>query len=557
MSQSGILYDWNRFKACGWVRGPDEQTYFAHKSEFIEQFGDSSGPPVGCEVLFEIGADQKSGKERATQIQVVDGMGGTEGDVVHGVIVDWLPNKACGWVEPMDAALGKKMFTHKSEFKVQFDDNRPPIAGSRVSFIIGVDQKSGKERAQQVEILDAPARGPAVGSIAERYNSLKKRKNDSGVRPGMKAAQHQMAAQHHSDPGTLSGVIASWDLAKGCGWLESQMAPGHRLFAHKSEFVQPFADGQAPLPGTQVSFQVGIDQKSGKERAVSIQLAFDGRAMMQPFSQAVMGRRLASGSQSPSSMAQPGTGTITAWNAEKGCGWIEGQGHQGSNYFAHKSEFVEPFADDEEPPIGRNVRFTIGVDKRSGKKRAQQISFSNGLFAQSGKTPTEPTSSGLMIGTIVEWNIEKGFGYLESDRIPGKKLFTHKTEFAEASDDNDWQPGLGTVVSFKLGRDARSGKERACEIHIGEVDEPRVSGVLKTWNLGKACGWIQVEDRTKEVFAHKSEFVDAFDDANPPAEGTSVSFILAVDSKSRKERAADIVVLDHFAEPRSKRTRIS
>merc|ERR1712178_661120 len=67
----------------------------------------------------------------------------------------------------------------------------------------------------------------------------------------------------------LSGVLLKWNADKACGWIESQ---GQTYFAHKSEFVPQFEDGNEPPNGTPLSFVLGVDAKSLKERAQNIKI---------------------------------------------------------------------------------------------------------------------------------------------------------------------------------------------------------------------------------------------------------------------------------------------
>mmetsp|Transcript_63746 Transcript_63746/g.179441 ORF Transcript_63746/g.179441 Transcript_63746/m.179441 type:complete len:446 (+) Transcript_63746:67-1404(+) len=353
---SGTLADWNPMKACGWVDCDNGKRLFVHKSEFAERFpDDGAGPPVGTRLLFVAGTDAKSGKERAQDIHIqAAGPGGAgHGPPAHGpgygngpgygmgmgcqasmgsswgkggwghgaprlrgVLSEWKPEKACGWVES-PSHPGHKFFAHKSEFAMPFSDGDEPPPGTPVSFILGTDMKSGKERAQDIQ-FGAPAYSPAASFAA---------------------------------PGSLSGTITEWNSTKACGWIVSPQIPGRNIFAHKSEFVEPFADGAEPPSGTEVSFVLGTDQKSGKERACAIRIGGDG------------------GDHSSRQIL----GILSAWTPEKACGWIEVQDHPGKRYFAHKSEFAERFEDGEDPVVGTAINFVVGIDQKSGRERAQEI----------------------------------------------------------------------------------------------------------------------------------------------------------------------------------------
>jgi len=350
--QPGILTQWDMHKACGWVQcGTTGTPYFAHKSEFAQQFSDAAPPAVGMPVLFTPGTDAKSGKMRATCIQLVGGPfgGGKAAKVgrfsapspyayqapmfypapmpmqmvtprVRGRLSEWSAEKACGWVECMDPAQAdRRLFAHKSEFAKPWGDDEAAPEGAMLSFVIGMDAKSGKLRCQDIRV----EKGGAVA--------------------GQSAGGRQI------------GNLMEWNVEKGCGWIQCQEVPGGKLFAHKTEFRVQFSDGDEPPIGTPLSFVIGLDKKSGKVRACGIQVAAgdvvaDGRV----------------------------NSTIEKWNAEKACGWIESSETGGSPIFAHKSEFLEQFDDSLAPSPGMAVSYVLGVDQKSGKLRATQIQFEQG-----------------------------------------------------------------------------------------------------------------------------------------------------------------------------------
>jgi len=138
----GQITKWSIEKGCGFVQciDPPGTSYFAHKSEFKEKFEDSSTPAVGTGVTFCAGLDPYSpGRERATEIERLP-----EGALrQEGRLVSWEDEKVCGFIE---TPVGKRFFCHKSEFKC----GSPPPLGMEVSFMPGVDMRSGKRRATDI-----------------------------------------------------------------------------------------------------------------------------------------------------------------------------------------------------------------------------------------------------------------------------------------------------------------------------------------------------------------------------------------------------------------------
>lgn len=233
----GTLCEWNDHRACGFIEcgDPPGKRFFAHKSEFVQQFPDGQGPPVGTPMVFVLGSDPKSGKQRAQEIQI-ESMQSTVSagpQRLCGTLVDWKHEKACGFIQCFDPA-GKKFFAHKTEFAVQFSDGEEPPVGTMLSFVPGVDTKSGRERAQDIQLATEEAQSEDVSRIY--------------------------------------GTLIDWKDGKACGFIECVDPPGKRIFAHKSEFAEAFVDGAAPPIGTEMSFVLGVDTKSGKERAQDIRV---------------------------------------------------------------------------------------------------------------------------------------------------------------------------------------------------------------------------------------------------------------------------------------------
>jgi len=74
-----------------------------------------------------------------------------------------------------------------------------------------------------------------------------------------------------------------------------------------------------------------------------------------------------------------------------------------------------------------------------------------------------------MIGTVVIWNSERGFGFLA--RIDGgADVFAHCSNLTDKS--RDHLP-IGTRVQFDIEKDARNGKLRAVNVtEVGAVSRP-------------------------------------------------------------------------------------
>jgi len=223
-------------------------------------------------------------------------------------------------------------------------------------------------------------------------------------------------------------------------------------------------------------------------------------------------------------------GVLAEWTDSKACGFIDCSDPSGKKLFCHKSDFALHFADGEGPAIGTEVNFVLGHDPKSGKQRAQDVKIGRA----SGKGSFD---GGRLVGSLTEWNPEKACGFIQCPEAH-RKFFAHKTEFEVQLDDGE-EPQIGSQVSFLHGLDPKSGRERARSIRFESTENPQLFGTISEWREEKACGFIEA-DTGKRYFAHKTEFVEQFDDLAPPVVGSRMSFVPGLDAKSGRERATEI-----------------
>jgi len=144
-----------------------------------------------------------------------------------------------GWIETEEKG---KLFVHKNDFLQHFVDGQEPMLGTRLSYVHGYDPKNpAKERATAVQV---EGQGPAPATAISNGDGGERRR----------------------------GSVQTWDSHKACGWVDCLDEPGKKYFAHKSEFAQQFPDSHQPRPGAPLTFLVGFDPKSGKERATNISM---------------------------------------------------------------------------------------------------------------------------------------------------------------------------------------------------------------------------------------------------------------------------------------------
>jgi len=498
----GNLVDWNGRKACGFIEVPSMgKKYFAHKTEFQIQFSDFQGPPPN--LSFVPGMDPKSGKERACQIlpegayeSPMSGM--SDEPRLHGVLAQWQPQKACGFID-WD---GKRVFAHKSEFELAFPDGAAPPLGSQVSFVLGTDPKSGKERACSIRL-------------------------QAGSMPA--AAMRRQQPQRSFFGGGCCGGCGGCGGYGGYGGCGGCGGCGGGCCGYGGGCMHGGCMGGCGGGCKHGGCMGGSGCMGGGCMGGCCGGPVVGRPVVghMPAMQPMVQFQAAA-------MRQRANGILCEWNDEKACGFIECAMEGGKKLFCHKSDFVELFEDGQGPAVGTTMNFVLGVDPRSGKQRAKEI----GIGAGSGGSVDGPR----LFGTLVDWKPDKACGFLQCAEAGGKKYFAHKSEFAEPFLDGE-EPAMGTGMTFVHGFDAKSGRERAQDIRIQDKDGLRLFGSLCEWRDEKACGFIEAETG-KRYFAHKTEFVDQFSDGGAPGVGTEMSFMPGFDAKSGRERATEIRIED-------------
>lgn len=81
---------------------------------------------------------------------------------------------------------------------------------------------------------------------------------------------------------------------------------------------------------------------------------------------------------------------------------------------------------------------------------------------------------------IIEWNVEKGYGFLENN---GSRLFLHIRDFLE----RDRAPRIGDLVRFRVGYD-REGRACAIDATFSE----KLAGGELSFGLGAALGFLLI-----------------------------------------------------------------
>lgn len=166
-------------------------------------------------------------------------------------------------------------------------------------------------------------------------------------------------------------------------------------------------------------------------------------------------------------------GKLVDWNDAKGFGFVQA-GTDRERFFAHINDFE---AGQSRPASGDSVSFARAQDKQ-GRPRAVQLRVlpenqalpGASLWAGTAMATSDRGTAGERVktlgdtgrvsGHIVEWNDERGFGFVSPD-AGGERVFLH----IKAMGDGGQRPARGDRVSCRVVRDDK-GSLRAEEARL-------------------------------------------------------------------------------------------
>eukprot|EP00930_Biecheleria_cincta_P067072 TRINITY_DN5344_c0_g3_i1.p1 TRINITY_DN5344_c0_g3~~TRINITY_DN5344_c0_g3_i1.p1 ORF type:complete len:758 (-),score=169.70 TRINITY_DN5344_c0_g3_i1:150-2351(-) len=559
---TGTVTSWKDM--WGWIRCEQvtEGDIFAHSAEVLG----GGQLQMGTTVSFELGTDARSGKPRAKQIRKVGSGGGGGGGArarqqqqppphggkglglqqrggaprgmkggaandrgdalayvgqrLEGEVLNW--KEDWGWIS---AGFPDDIFAHKNEVLNGGALNQ----GERVTFTVGVDRKSGKARALEIQTgfqraAPARSRAPAMQGPANARAAAGPGGGGLALSPDLLPYVGKR----------LEGEVLSWK--EHWGWISAGFAGD--VFAHLNEV----ASGQPLQVGANVTFGLGVDPKTGKARAVDIQMAAGGGGALA----AQMGRKM--------------EGEITSW--KESWGWITAAGFR-EDIFAHSSDCDPNVA----PKVGLRVSFVVGRDAKSGKARALKWTVAGGASKRgraAGSVAAPPGRGGpaghakdfaefegqSLEGEVVSF--KHPWGWVSSPSF-SSDLFAHLEDLAPGSEEFT---AAGQPVQFTVG--FREGKWRAIDIMVlGGVTKKRrvvaeggkkpagnkggkpaadkgfepfegmtLVGSLTSWK--ENWGWVSAPELGGDIFAHIEDL-----EAGEPRAGTEVSFTVGRDDKGR------------------------
>lgn len=344
-----------------------------------------------------------------------------------------------------------------------------------------------------------------------------------------------------------TGVVKSFGLTKGYGFIESAQVTGDVIFGRGQlppELKQPFYGGFFQLKGRQVTFNVEF--KDDKQQASNITIV--------PMEN------------------EPLVGLVKSYNARKGFGFLSCSSLDGRDVF---------FSWRDVPPQlqgldleGCPARFMIGTSP-DGKSQAKDVMFNDmaplgnlGLapmgwtnqmagmgmgkgmatmpmmgmgkgMAGQGMMPQMPMGFGMMgkgmgmmgmmgkggkgmpsdgqglQGRVKTFNAEKGFGFITSSPCPADVYFK--------SEGRMFSEGMEVAFFLKVMPD---GKLQARGVTGALLDGQSCIGVVKSYNPKNGFGFISVQDQPADVHFKKDVVPMAIQEA--ALEGKTVQFIVQI-----------------------------
>lgn len=406
-------------------------------------------PPVGTRVMFDIVQDQKTGRPRAENVMPeggwnappMSGMGGGMGgglggnmSTSSGTVTQVGPNY--GFIQ---SDANEKVFVLPGSCTTLTGEVGFPPLGTRVSYTMVVDSKTGRPRAETVR--------PEAAGIAAAQGAL----------------DHSGTIQQ---TGEKYGFILQDD--------------GQKMF------VMPIScdvfGRVIPPEGTRVSYRVVIDRKTGRPRAEDVCPEGTGVTAPQTLQPALRTSMPQQQWSAPIGMGPVGgngmsemTGTVTQGGPTYG--FITSD--SGEKHFVMPGSCTACTGEVAIPPVGTRVAYTLVMDNKTGRPRAESVRPEGTGMA----TPAPNAGLGLDYAGTIQQRGEK-YGFILQD--DGQKMFVMPISCASFG---SVIPPEGTRVSYRVVLDSKTGRPRAEDVcpegtAIARKDVPGEKGA-NGWNMGK------------------------------------------------------------------------
>lgn len=326
----------------------------------------------------------------------------------------------------------------------------------------------------------------------------------------------------------ITGVVKSFGLSKGYGFIESEAIEGDIFFSKSSlpSDVNDAIDGRCfDLAGREVTF--AVEAKEGKTQAHGVQLV--------------------------PREGQPLVGKVKSYSPNTGYGFIGAEALSGQDVFFMKTEL--PQDHQFHCSKGTPVSFCI-VQTQEGKIQAQgiRVAKTGGTGSGQGAVPDfagmDPTQLGLAImsghislpalmnskssgglgssvgsglskrpatgttmsGIVKSFNLARGWGFITAPGCAGDVYFKC----------NDSSIADGMQVEFTVTT-TQDGKVQGKDVTPGLPEGSQVTGTVKSYNPQKGFGFLRVPGRAGDVHFRKQSLPANMQDSDQ-LEGQNFQF---------------------------------
>ncbi|CAE7244534.1 unnamed protein product [Symbiodinium natans] len=476
-------------------------------------------PPVGTRVMYEVVQDQKTGRPRAENVvpeqwgAPMDYGGGASTMPEAGTITQVGPTY--GFIQ---SDAGEKMFVLPGSCTACTGEVAIPPLGTRVVYSVVVDGKTGRPRAEN-------------------------------VRPQGMGMTTSLAIPSAAGGLDFSGTIQQ----RGEKYGFIQQDDGQKMF------VMPIAcaafGSVIPPEGTRVSYRVVPDSKTGRPRAedVSPEVMGQKKGRLQAATQMQEDWGAPMDYGGGASTMPEAAGTITQVGPTYG--FI--QSDAGEKMFVLPGSCTACTGEVAIPPLGTRVVYSVVVDGKTGRPRAENVRPQGMGMTTSLAIPS--AAGGLDFSGAIQQRGEK-YGFIQQD--DGQKMFVMPMSCAAFG---SVIPPEGTRVSYRVVPDSKTGQPRAEDVSPevmgqkkgrlqaatqmqedwgarmdyggGASTMPEAAGTIT--QVGPTYGFIQ-SDAGEKMFVLPGSCTACTGEVAIPPEGTRVVYTVVLDSKTGRPRADNV-----------------
>eukprot|EP00443_Scrippsiella_acuminata_P022416 CAMPEP_0115207412 /NCGR_PEP_ID=MMETSP0270-20121206/20703_1 /TAXON_ID=71861 /ORGANISM="Scrippsiella trochoidea, Strain CCMP3099" /LENGTH=430 /DNA_ID=CAMNT_0002621005 /DNA_START=56 /DNA_END=1348 /DNA_ORIENTATION=+ len=371
-------------------------------------------PPMGTHVQFTVVNDAKTGRPRAESVEPCASASGIANIAVEPSFVATQAGQYAEFNPSPSASAGQGAATGGGSSTgtmaaisgnfgfIKQDAGGPdmfvlppfPPIGSRVSYDVITDPKTGRPRAENVSTLDAAA-APVWGEAADQAGGAEATELKTALdsllsgMPGMQGFDAASLLQELSGTAGVAGVAqqAAAGIGQAGGTMAAINRSGNFGFIRQDSGEQDMFVLPPLFPvGTKVFYDIIMDPKTGRPRAENVQAADGSQApaqpggygpkgggkgdfRSQPYQQPAAQQVYQTSEQLEQAAGQIVTGTIAKVNEK--FGFITQDSGDADMFVFPPS--CAAFGR-QVPPVGTRVQYHIVMDQRTGRPRAEGVS---------------------------------------------------------------------------------------------------------------------------------------------------------------------------------------